>query len=144
MPNWIEGTLKLRGKRENIRRFFNEGLDGKGKITDRSTESCLDFSFGNCHYIKDTNRAFIVDGNAYLPDDDFGTVCVSVQQAWGFVLEEWKAISDRYEIDVRLFGIEGGMAFTEEIIIEQGKEPIDIVNTYDDWIWECPFPYMGG
>ena len=27
MPNWIEGTMKLRGKRQDIRRFFLEGLE---------------------------------------------------------------------------------------------------------------------
>ena len=33
MPNWIEGTMKLRGKRENIRRFFLEGLDPSSWLT---------------------------------------------------------------------------------------------------------------
>ena len=53
MPNWIEGTMKLRGKREDIRRFFLEGLDPsswltpgdiKHQVEDNSTEYSLDFT----------------------------------------------------------------------------------------------------
>lgn len=28
MPNWIEGTMKLRGKRDDISRFIHEGIHG--------------------------------------------------------------------------------------------------------------------
>lgn len=28
MPNWIEETMKLRGKRDDIRRFIHEGIHG--------------------------------------------------------------------------------------------------------------------
>lgn len=31
MPNWIKGTMKLRGKRQDIARFFREGLDASGR-----------------------------------------------------------------------------------------------------------------
>lgn len=27
MPNWIEGTIKLRGTYEDLKRFVNEGLE---------------------------------------------------------------------------------------------------------------------
>lgn len=27
MPNWCEGTLKVRGSLENVRRFMEEGID---------------------------------------------------------------------------------------------------------------------
>jgi hypothetical protein len=54
MPNWIEGTMKLRVKREDIRRFFLEGLDPSSWLTpgdirhqveDNSTEYSPDFTF---------------------------------------------------------------------------------------------------
>ena len=28
MPNWIEGTMKLRGKMSDIKRFIDEGICG--------------------------------------------------------------------------------------------------------------------
>lgn len=50
MPNWIEGTMKLRGKQEDIKRFFREGLDQSDwpdpkdrvdQVIDRSDDSEL-------------------------------------------------------------------------------------------------------
>lgn len=159
MPNWIEGTLKLRGKREDIKRFFEEGLDastwcGEGKIEDQVKNyfenDCLDFQFKDEPHIKGTRRAFITDEYVYMEDDE-GIACVKVKQVWAFVargetkdLSVWKNISEKYNIDIRLFGIEMGLEFTQEIIINRGKTPIVNVKKYEDWYWECPFPNMGG
>ena len=159
MPNWIKGTMKLRGKREDIYRFFKNGLDPsnwpkpedrENQVIDESGENYLDFSFKNEPHIAGTRRAFITDDNAFMEDDD-GIVCVNVKQAWAFDagreakdLENWKAISDKYNIDIKLFGIECGMQFTQEIIIIRGRRPIVNERQYEDWDWECPFPNMGG
>lgn len=55
MPNWIEGTLKLRGKREDIRRFlkneitastwYGETPDVSEQVIDDSGDDYLDFGF---------------------------------------------------------------------------------------------------
>lgn len=80
MPNWIEGTMKLRGKREDIRRFFLEGLDPsswvtpgdiKHQVEDNSTEYSLDFTFRDQPHIVGTRRAFITDDYAYM-EEEFG------------------------------------------------------------------------
>lgn len=159
MPNWIKGTMKLRGKRENIRRFFREGLDPsdwpkpedrENQVIDESNDDELLFYFRNEPHIKGTRRAFITGENAYMVEDE-GVVCVDVKQAWSFNadrenedLKKWKSISDEYDLDIKLFGIECGMEFTQEIIILRNREPIINVKRYADWEWECKFPNMGG
>lgn len=107
MPNWIEGTLKLRGKRENIRKFFNEGLQpstyfGEERplsefVTDESGDDELFFSFNDEPHIKGTRRAFITGDCAELYEE-YGIVCVDIKQAWSFNsnqqdLETWKEIA---------------------------------------------------
>ena len=159
MPNWIKGTMKLRGKREDIAKFFREGLDAsewnvlrnkEDKIIDKSGDDYLEFEFKDEPHIVGTRRAFITDDYAYMEKDE-GIVCVDIKQAWSFNatvdssdLERWKSISDKFNIDIRLFGIECGLEFTQEIIIIRGKEVIENVKQYEDWEWECPFPNMGG
>ena len=159
MPNWIKGTMKLRGKREDIYRFFKNGLnpsnwpkpeDRENQVIDESGENYLEFSFCNEPHIAETRRAFITDDNVFMKDDE-GTVCIDVKQAWAFDaghesndLETWKNISKKYNIDIRLFGIECGMQFTQEIIIVRGRKAIVNEWQYEDWDWECPFPNMGG
>lgn len=32
MPNWIEGTMKVRGKAEDLIRFFENGFDAPVKM----------------------------------------------------------------------------------------------------------------
>lgn len=160
MPNWIEGTMKLRGKREDIYRFFKEGLDPSSwagestkieeQVFDYSGENYLDFCFKDQPHIKETRRAFITDTEVYM-ENDTGIVCVDVKQAWGFDagretedLANWEAISDEYNLDIKLFGIESGMEYTQEVIIIRGRKPIVNVKQYEDWEWDCPFPNMGG
>ena len=148
MPNWIEGTMKLRGKREDITRFFREGLEGQ--VKDESGEDDLCFHFVNDPHIVGTRKAFIVDDYVEMYDD-IGVACVDIKQVWAFDagsetgdLQSWKDISNKYNVDIRLYGIERGMQFTQEIIIVRGKDPINNVKQYEDWDWDCPFPNMGG
>ena len=92
MPNWIEGTMKLRGKREDITRFFREGLepsnwpkpeDRENQVVENGDDDYLDFSFLNEPHIVGTRRAFITDSGVDMEDDE-GVVCVDVKQAWAF------------------------------------------------------------
>lgn len=36
------------------------------------------------------------------------------------------------------------MEFTQEVIIIRGGKTIVNEKQYEDWMWECPFPNMGG
>ena len=80
--------------------------------------------------------------------EDYGVCVVDIKQAWGFDagdsdLQKWKDIAKEYNLDIRLYGIESGMRFCQEIIIT--KETFEYRETkYNDWDWDCPFPRMGG
>lgn len=153
MPNWIKGTMKLRGKREDIRQFFNEGLDASGynnvddQVKDDSGADYLFFNFWAEPHIKDTRRAFVTGDYVEMYGDQ-GVACVDVKQAWTFSHEEdlnvWQEISEKYNVDIKLFGIEQGQESTEEVIIIRGCKPIVNKKQYEDWDWDCPFPRMGG
>ena len=159
MPNWIEGTMKLRGKRENIKRFLENELEPCSKyspyydinnlISDESNDESLIYIFKDLLYVKDTKRFFIKPQDFYF-DDDEGIACLEVQQAWSFNpsgqgLDVWKKKAIKYDLDIRLYGIESTGEFSQEIIIfSDERETVDTVTSYDDFEWECPFPYMGG
>jgi len=175
MPNWCEGSLKLRGKRDDILRFFREGVNAyhynfegeerKNTVIDTpkedwmtiETNDDLDILYllnpgSSWIYVEDTKRAFLSD-NDYVdiykpenPDSPCVAVC-KVEQAWGFRVEDWEKISEKYNLDIRLFGVEQGMGFWEEITITNGKVLIDKLHHYDNhmgFVWECPLPWLGG
>ena len=91
MPNWIEGTLKLRGQSEDLKRFFKDGVrqsewheDDKRPIEDYvqtafDGEFC-EVIFKNEPWIKGTHRAFI-ESNYVNWDESFATVAIEVKQA---------------------------------------------------------------
>ena len=154
MANWMEGSLKLRGKSEDILRFLNEGLKNKPEIFEETKEH-YDIYFDSSDYDKDiyvldTNRAFV---NAYtvseivLDKGDNAVACIAVQQAWDFRVEDWIEIAKKYNLDIRLFGIEGLGGFMHQIDILNGEVAMDEClnyGSYESFVWNCPFPWMGG
>lgn len=160
MPNWIEGTMKLRGAQKDIKRFFSEGVEPSSQwpgskenidqVVDNSTDEELCFEFKDEPHIVGTRRAFITDDEAYMYDES-GVCCVNIKQAWAFDagsstkdLERWTEISTKYNVDIKLFGFERGMEFAQEVIVLRGRKPIVNDIQYEDWDWDCPFPRMGG
>lgn len=159
MPNWIEGTLKIRGPFENVRKFLEEGIEparafGEKPNMDNFVEledfsDVLEISIFKDAWIKDTNRAFLdaQDVTLYSGNKGLGYVCMKVRQAWGFVEENWIEISEKFGVEMRLYGIEGGMGFDEMLEVNNGElvrhEGSDY-NSWDDFFWRCPFPGMGG
>ena len=153
MPNWIEGTMKLKGKREDIKRFFNEGLEPSSwcgevnklddQVKDISGDDYLEYVFRNEPHICGTRRMFITGSYASMFNNE-GVCCFDIKQAWGFDAAELEEISKKFNIDIKVYGIECGMEFCQEILVESGKTVYAKEIKYDDWDWECPFPNMGG
>ena len=163
MPNWIEGTLKLRGETENILRFFREGinvyewsgptlnnyaeLDRSSWYTENLIRDSTIYIENVDAYIEGTTRAFVESQTVYLEQKWDGSqtfVGIRFKQAWGFETNEFLNIAKRFDIDIRAYGIESGMQFSQEFCIENGELKFDNTTKYNDWFWECPFPYMGG
>ena len=163
MPNWIEGTLKVRGSLENVKKFIFEGLnvyqmsadeplpkDQWMLITDSREYKYYEIDFDYEAYVEGTKRAFVrshENHSVFYTQDDWSDPVIAVfaaRQAWSFKDEEWREISEKYGVDIRLFGFEQGMEFGQEIEIINGEVTIDKTIEYKDWDWECPFPYMGG
>lgn len=109
-------------------------------------------------YIKDTNRAFVDDGCYWHPSrlmkfyDNCWMLYFPINQAWNYRTEDWEELSEKYNINFRFYGIESGIGFTRDVEIINGHAERDLTsryqlnnaNYYDDFIWECPFPELGG
>ena len=160
MPNWIEGTMKLRGKREDIKRFLDNELDASSycgekraveeQVQCNSDDEYMEYTFKDEPYIKGTRRAFVTDDYLYMNEDE-GVVCIRIKQAWSFSaapddreLALWKDNAHKYNIDIKLYGVESGMQFCQEVIaLRNCDRVINNVIEYEDWYWVYPFPYMG-
>lgn len=169
MPNWIEGTLKVRGKYNDILKFFREGVIAYHKsgnhdevllpekwIEIRENDNpkygkwaSIQLLYDEWAHVNDTRRAFVfdnstIDNEIYPNKDEKQIVMCKVAQAWSFDPEDWMTVSEKYHVDFRLWGLECGMQFGQEIEIIDGKLTLNSTFGYDDWDWECPFPWLGG
>ena len=151
MPNWIEGTLKIRGTYQDKMRFFNEcvkenGL-GSGYFNISSDEWGSEIAFKGEPWVKDSNRAFILDQEIAVggkKDNKVEVTCLEIKQAWSFDEEGWSKVSRDYNIDIRFYRFEQGMEFCKEVEIIEGKVTLLNQINYLDWDWECPCPRKGG
>lgn len=156
MPNWIEGTMKLRGKKENIMRFLDTEIVANGfggdisKYVDRNiSNGFVEYEFSNDPYVNGTKRMFVDESYIYMENED-ECVCLEIRQAWSFSpsgdedLRLWEDFAKKYSIDIKLFGIECGMQFAQEMIAIRGEKVINNRKHYENWVWDCPFPNMGG
>lgn len=135
MPNWIEGTFRARGNKDNIKKFILEGLEAcyRLKITTEIEENddSLYVTFKNPEaaendkieypktlHIKDTRRNFIEDlcmGEIYAYKKENGEFqfASSFKSAWAIDTKPLANIAKKYEIDIRVNGYEMGMQFEQ-------------------------------
>lgn len=153
MPNWAEGSLKIRGKQKDVKRFLKENLIGEyskpiqieEKFDNLEIELKTEYSF----YIKGTRRAFIdrSEIEVWFDDEEDDIVTqelTNFRQAWAAIPENYVELSKQYHLDFHIFTFEQGMQFTQEIEIINGKVTKNIEKEYDDYSWDVPFSTMGG
>lgn len=166
MPNWCEGNIRLRGKPAAILNFikneimcsgyrkFPDGLEivpaevevSYGSVIVKKPESMQGTNFCKL-YIKGTRRNFLDDFEVYLDDEGekTTTVCIDgLAAAWGFEPEPYLEKARKYGIDIRIVGFERGMQFVQDVTIVNGEIVENSELRYDDWMWECPMPNLGG
>lgn len=162
MPNWCKGNLKIRGKKENILKFFEEGtslLEGFWEPKEIKPEIKINMydeieikninADRDCLYIKDTRRHFIdpIENEIFISDADEeeSVICLeNFRAAWRIDTEPLRKISEKFHIDIKIYGFEAGMQFNQDIEIVKGKIIKDEVIEFDNYKWECINPNLGG
>lgn len=163
MPNWCKGNLKIKGKKENIIKFLKEGTClvegfwepkqieveieindyGEIEIKNVDREKARDVL-----YIKETTRHFIdpIENEIFVyNEDEEQIICLeNFKAAWSIDAEKLRTISEKYDLDIKIYGFECGMEFNQDIEIIKGKIIKDNTIKFKDYIWECIEPELGG
>ena len=169
MPNWCEGKLKVRGKKENIMKWLSECVAvwepdvEKGKplydaLVYKKDENGVSFacneeldefhiSVKQDAHIEGTRRNFVKKyENDFLfgAEDGKDVIVLPVKAAWALESEPYEEMSKKYGLDFRFYGYECGMEFNQEIEVINGETTVDREIQFDDYYWECPDPMLGG
>lgn len=148
MPNWAEGSLKLRGRSENIASALKEMLLSDTVTLEYEYDGSL-LIFNNTasyFYINGTRRAFIDQKQIeFWLEEEF---CIfeldNFKQAWSAIPKNYQEISSKFDVDIKIFTFECGNEFTQEIEISKGEIIKNVCYEYDDYQWEVPFSNLGG
>ena len=161
MPNWVEGKLKIRGDKKDMATFFKEemreveyqnvpvtnsikiDIDKDGDFVVEKIDFTYRFKFKNArHYITESSI------------DSFYSCCKSVngkdvlvvgfEAAWLIDAEYFAEMSKKYDIDFKIYAFEQGKEFNQNLEVVKGKIIKDEVIEFDDYIWECIDPTIGG
>lgn len=89
------------------------------------------------------------------PGEDSWCVVFPFMAAWGVDPDYYADLSKKYNIGFRIYTVEQGMGFFVEYSIKDGN--VAVLNEgpaehkdekdskhYGRFIWECPFPFLGG
>ena len=151
MPNWAEGTIKLRGRAENIASALKYMFcDNTVTVTveeEWDGETLIFETTAPYFYINGTRRGFIeTDSLEFLLDKDFLIIELQdFKQAWAAIAENYQEISSKFDVDIKIFTFEKGKKFTQEIEISKGNIIKDIRNDkFSNYGWDVPFSDLGG
>lgn len=150
MPNWIEGTMKVRGNSENLKKFIENAIEANIRKNEYGAE--VEYDVPDSAYIIGSRRAFVREQCYCYIDyslDKNQTITIPIKQAWSFTPHEgaeqlWVNLAKEYSVDIRLQGFECGAEFYQDFAVVNGEIAIDEAKKYEDWVWECPMPQLGG
>lgn len=145
MPNWCVGDLKIRGHIDDVQKCLEHCICKGGKVGKDE--------YGNLSlvevrgHLKDTYRCFISDiyTQDFCPDGNGNIIVIlPTEHAWYPVLEHFSELGKQFNVDFRFYGYEMGQQFNCEFEIIKGEITLKRDIEFNDYIWECPHPMMGG
>lgn len=165
MPNWCVGTLKVRGEKEDIKRFLTDGLKPivpviasilahmKGEETEVKEPSVEieedEYSItltlpkeADGFHVKGTYRNFIESREIEWYYDEI--LKLDYRGAWSIDTAALTEISKEYNLDFRIYAFERGMEFNVEFEVSKGNVINNHEIKFDDYEWECICPELGG
>lgn len=164
MPNWCEGNLKIRGKKEDVISFLEneilkmcytvlfEEIKGENiKMEYDGYEYFYQLSDDKKEYLylNDSKRCFIeqnkIEIYIYSDSDEIDTyVTLKIKQAWGIEVDLFQKLSKKYNLDFNLYASERGMEFERYLTIIKGEITKNETKKYDDFYFEAINPELGG
>lgn len=154
MSNWVEGALRVRGEIENLKKFSEECLLPVSRLGETRKNLKIEIEDGNIFesvndtlYLSGTHLNFCdpdyIDVHK-RSDSKLPVLVMPFAAAWRVDAYDLARICQEYHVDMKLFGVECGMQFCQDIEIVNGAIKKNDKIRYDDWDWECPFHRMGG
>lgn len=162
MPNWCEGYLKIRGKKEDIVNFVENEislLKSKDIFSEpeyleiKMIKDLYEYRFEHKNSFKEylrlkNARRFFVESEEisfYYYEDEVCYLTLKIKQAWCIDVQELLVEhSKKYHIDFNIYASESGMEFEQYITVVNGELVKNEEKIYIDFSFEAINPELGG
>ena len=156
MANWCNGTLKVRGSKEEVKNFLLGALEPNAQGLFNSIPVEKEIEEDDWSFAISAKRGFYVKGSRrngvgsniefYFEDEKEEYVCVidDYEAAWDIDVRALVRNSKEYNVDLKIYAFERGMEFNRDIEIHKGEVIKDDTITFNDYDWECIDPRIGG
>lgn len=146
MPNWCEGTLKIRGTAKRVLAFVKTAFEAGEYMIGDNNGLCLFVSLKDNAWLKGSKRAFC---SGYIEIETAsangkGVAAVHFMQAWNIRTEDLLRLAQETGVDLKIYAFEQGVQFNRDIEIVDGKVVKDEHITFDNYLWDCVCPLIGG
>ncbi len=146
MPNWCEGTLKIRGTAKQVLAFVKTAFEAGEYMIEHSNDLYLFVALKNNAWLKGSKRAFcsgyIEIGTA--SEDEKDVAAINFMQAWNIRTEDLLRLAQETGVDLKIYAFEQGVQFNRDIEIVDGEVIKDDVIKFDNYLWDCICPLIGG
>ena len=152
MPNWCEGWVKFRGPKENLINFIQSEFNGAHPVYDERFDELIPNILVRSTFFNSLRRAYIKDndladsnGAICFGEDGIGVFIAKINHAWNVDNQGYPELAKKYKLDIRGKCYECLMDFAEEFEYNSnGDEVFFKVHEFEDYIWECECPTLGG
>lgn len=163
MPNWCSGDLKVRGKYKDIKEFLSKELfvlggnilkrEYKEPVIEEDSCGITVGVYGDGLWFRNAYRSFFEDNIEIYVDcydeekreDMIITANLGeLQTAWGTDTNALTELSKKYNLDFKIYAYERGMEFNIDYEVHKGEVIKNNEIKFDDYVWECTNPEIGG
>ena len=145
MPNWMKGTLRVRGTWEGVRRFLINALEPLGDAMPIQINEGSVSGAGGPYHIEGTERGNVVD-DFWTEDDNTGDIVsmLEAEFAWGVEVEALQKLCKKYDVDMRFYGFESSGEVNQDVEIIDEEITKNKIIQFENYQWDCICPLMGG
>lgn len=156
MSNWCEGSITVRGKFKNLKRFCKEVFFvNEVKVINNLNLYEIETDDDECFFVQVHKNICIGEiCQDYLQpcfiefykdmDHEILTLSMPFKAKRRIEAKPYIELSKKYDVNIKLYGFEKGCGFNQEIIVIDGELTRDEKIKFEDYSWDCAMPYLGG
>ena len=133
-------------------KFIQSEFNGAHPVFDERFDELIPNILVKYTFLNSLRRAYITyddlvdsNGGICLGEDGIGVFIAKINHAWCIEGQGYPELAKKYKLDIRGKCYECGMNFAEEFeYSSNGDEILYKEHKFDDYLWECECPTLGG